>query len=226
MELMQMARIILRRWWLVLIPVVIAGIWVAPDLLNRSPTAAGGFSTLIRYSAAQEYDALPPRDGDLQDLWLASELTVNALTAWVQTQSFRSEVAMKTAEAGLEIDPNALGIAADNERSVGKLELSWPDSAELEIIARAALDILQTRSGAYFPQMGSTAPDVTLLDTPQITPAPPPLTNRFAPFIRVGLGLLAGLGLAFLAHYLDPTLRRREDVETLGLPVLAHLPKD
>jgi capsular polysaccharide biosynthesis protein len=52
------------------------------------------------------------------------------------------------------------------------------------------------------------------------------LTNRFAPLIRVGLGLLAGLGLAFLAHYLDPTLRRRDEVETLGLSVLASLPRD
>lgn len=225
MELMQMIRIVLRRWWLVLIPVVIAGVWVAPDLLNRN-VAAGGFSTLIRYSAAQEYDALPPRDGDLQDLWLASELTVNALTAWVQTESFRREVVTQTAAQGLQIDANALGIAADNERSIGQLILAWPNSDELSVIANAAIAVLQNRSVDYFPQMGSTAPDVTILDAPQIVAAPPPLTNRFAPLIRIALGLLAGLGLTFLAHYLDPTLRRREDIETLGLPVLANLPKD
>jgi hypothetical protein len=131
MELMRIVRIVLRRWWLVLIPVLVVGVWVAPDVLNRT-TEMGGFTTTIRYSAAQEYDALPPRDGDLQDLWLASELTVNALTEWVQTDSFRREVAAQTAEQGLQIDPNAIGIAADNERSIGQLTLAWPNSTELE----------------------------------------------------------------------------------------------
>jgi hypothetical protein len=59
-----------------------------------------------------------------------------------------------------------------------------------------------------------------------IVPAPPPLTNRFAPLIRIALGLIIGLGLAFLAHYLDPSLRVREDLEALGLPVIGVLPRE
>ena len=225
MELVNIARILLRRWWLILIPVIITAAWAAPDILNRG-ASSGGFTTVINYSAAQQPEAMPPRDGDFQDIWLASELTVNALTAWVQTTSFRHEIALKTAENGLEIDPAAIGISADNERSVGRLYLSWPDADQLKIIAQAALDVLAERNLTYFPQMGSAPADVTVLDEINIVPAPPPLANRFAPFIRIGLGLLAGIGLAFLAHYLDPTLRRREDVEQLGLPVIASLPKE
>lgn len=225
MELVNIARILLRRWWLILIPVIITTVWAAPDILNRR-ASSGGFTTVINYSAAQQPEAMPPRDGDFQDIWLASELTVNALTAWVQTSSFRHEIALKTAENGLEIDPAAIGISADNERSIGQLTLSWPDADQLAIIAQAALDVLAERNLTYFPQMGSAPADVTVLDELNIVPAPPPLANRFAPFIRIGLGLLAGIGLAFLAHYLDPTLRRREDVEQLGLPVIASLPKE
>jgi hypothetical protein len=225
MELINIARILLRRWWLIAIPVIITAVWAAPDILNRGTTSAG-FSTVIHYSAAQQPEAMPPRDGDFQDIWLASELTVNALTAWVQTGSFRQEIALKAAGNGLQIDPAAIGIAADNERSIGQLFLSWPDAGQLAIIAQAALDVLAERNLVYFPQMGSAPAAVTILDEPSIVPSAPPLANRFAPFIRIGLGVLAGIGLAFLAHYLDPTLRRREDVEQLGLLVIASLPKE
>lgn len=223
MELRLIARILLRYWWLVLIPTVIAAAFTAPALLSGR-ASAGGFATSIRYSAAQQPDAQPPRDGDYQDIWLASELTVNALTAWVQTESFRREIAQVL--DGQSIDLAVLGIRADNERSVGVIDLSHPDSAALQAIAQAAIEVLQSRNGAYFPQVGSAPAAVTFLDEPVIVAAPPPLTNRFEPLIRVGLGLIAGLGLAFLAHYLDPTLRQRDEVESLGLPVIGTLPRD
>ena len=107
---------------------------------------------------AQQPNAQPPRDGDYQDIWLASELTVNALTAWVQTASFRQEVA---AQLPPEVNITALGIAADNERSVGQLELRHPDSDHLAVIAAVALPIktrLVIRSGAMTATRWATAP--------------------------------------------------------------------
>lgn len=226
MELLLIFRVLRRRWWLALIPVVIVGLIVGRDLLTNRSATSGGFSTVIRYSAAQELDALPERSGDYQDIWLASELTVNALTAWVQTGSFKQEVAQKTGELGLEIDPAALGVNADNERSIGQLFLSWPDETQLQIIAQAAVGVLQTRSQTYFPQLGSQPARVTVLDVPVIVPAAPPIADRFAPFIRLGLGLLIGVALAFLAEYLDTTVRTRQDIESLGLAVIATIPHE
>lgn len=223
MELRLIGRILLRYWWLILIPTAIAAIVVLPGMLNRSP-AAGGFSTLIIYSAAQQPEAQPPRDGDYQDIWLASELAVNALTAWVQTGSFRQEIAALVDEASIDMSP--LAINADNQRSVGQLFMSHPDADALAVIAGAAIDVLQTRNRDYFPQVGDAPAAVTVLSEPVIAPAPPPLADRFGPVIRIGLGLLAGLGLAFLAHYLDPTLRRREEIEALGLRVVGTLPRN
>lgn len=225
MELRMIAQVLLRRWWLVFIPVAITAAFVVPDLLNRQQ-ASGGYTTTIHYSAAQEPEALPPRDGDLQDLWLASEYTVNAFTAWVQTNSFKQEVALKAAEQNVGVNQPLMGVAADNQRSIGQLTLSYPNETDLAVIVQAAIEVLTTRNQLYFPQVGSAPADVTILDTPVITAAPPPLANRFAPVIRLGVALLAGIGLALLAHYLDPTLRRREDVEALGLPVIATLPRD
>src|SRR4051794_9886776 len=119
MELMLILRVLLRRWWLVLIPVVIVAIFVVPDFL-RNRGAAGGFTVTVRYSAAQVLN-IPGRDGDYQDVWLASELAVNAMTDWVRTSSFVQEIKAETDRQNVTINPAALGIAADNKRSVGQL---------------------------------------------------------------------------------------------------------
>lgn len=226
MELMLIFRVLARRWWLIAIPVVITAAFTVPELLTRSPATSGGYTVTLRYSAAHAADAvLPPRDGDYQDLWLASELTVNALTDWVRSGSFAREVAIRCADLGLTIDPAGLSVAADNERSLGQLILGWNDAAQLGVIARAAIDVLQTRSQDYFPQLGGQAAQVMMLDTPQVVAAPPALVNRFAPLLRVGLGLALGLALAFLAEYLDTRLYRRADVEALNLGVIGIIPR-
>jgi capsular polysaccharide biosynthesis protein len=221
MELMLILRVLLRRWWLVLIPTVVVAALVAPELLRSR--GGGGYTVTVRYSAAQVLQAVPvTRDGDYQDIWLASELTINALTDWVRSGSFINEIAARLKD----IDPSKIAVAADNKRSLGQLTLSYPDEAGLKAITAAALDILKTRSQNYFPQLGGQPAQVTILDVPTVVPAPPPITNRLAPVVKVLLGLLAGIGLAFLWEYLDPTLRRREQVEALGLPVVSSLPRE
>ena len=225
MELMSIIRVLLRRWYLVIIPAAIVSVVVAPDILDEGPAVSGGFTTTVRYTAAQVLEAIPNRDGDYQDVWLASELTVNAFTEWVRTGRFAQEVAEVTAGNGLEIDPGALAIAADNERSIGQIFINWGNDAELVTIAQAVITVLQTRNQAYFPQLGDAPAQVMLLDEPRIGAAPVSLPNRFAPFIKLALGVLAGVGLAFLVEYLDPTLRTRQDLDTLGVPVIAGIPR-
>ncbi|MFN8531240.1 MAG: hypothetical protein U0670_21775 [Anaerolineae bacterium] len=224
MELIQFARIFLRRWWLIAIPVAITAALAIPALLNRAP-ATGGFSTRITYSAAPNYDAIPRTDGDYQDIWLSSELAVNAFTDWVRGGAFKDEIAAALAGENLTIDPAQLGISADNARSVGRLYLSYPDAEALQSISDAAITVMRTRSQDYFPQLGGAPANVTVLDQAPISAAPPPVTDRLGPFLRIGLGLLAGLGLALLAHYLDPSLRRREDFDALHIPLLSSIPK-
>jgi capsular polysaccharide biosynthesis protein len=226
MELMLIVRVLLRRWWLALIPVIVVAAITIPDFLSSRGAAGGGFTTTIRYSAAQVLEAIPGRDGDFQDVWLASELAVNALTDWVRTSTFVSEIVREAGTKNVEVNPAALSIAADNKRSVGQLTMSYPDSAVLQTIIDSAINVLKTRAQNYFPQLGGQPAQITVLDVPTITAAPPPITNRLAPVIKLVVGLVAGIGLAFLAEYLDPTLRRREQIEALGLPIVATLPRD
>lgn len=222
MELIFVMRVLLRRWWLILIPVVIATALAIPDLVRNEQTGAGGYQTFFQYSAAQESSNIATRDGDYQDIWLASEFVVNAFTDWVRSSSFREEL---ITEIGDEELLQGLNIASDNNRSIGTVYMSHPDREALEELADAAIDVLQTRNQAYFPHLGDIPAEVTIIHTPFVTAAPPPLSNRFAPILQIGAALFTGLVLATLAEYFDPTLRYLDEVESQGLKVLAAIPK-
>ena len=43
--------------------------------------------------------------------------------------------------------------------------------------------------------------------------------------VRLGLAGVIGIGLAFLAHYLDPSVREKADLEALSIAVLASIPR-
>lgn len=219
MELITMWRMLMRRWWLILIPVVIVAVLVLPDMLRTGIRDEGGFSVTLRYTANQNLDAFPNRLGDYQDVWLASELLVNALTDWVRTSRFADEVNIAIENAPV------WSLAADNERSVGVITISSPDSAGLEAVTQAVMTIMTTRTQDYFPQLGDTPAEIVFLDKPTITSAPPPLTDRFGGFLRLGLALLAGLGLALLVEYLSPVIHHADELEHMGVRVIGRVPR-
>jgi capsular polysaccharide biosynthesis protein len=222
MELKLVLRLLRRRWWLLLLPALVVAIFAVPDLIRNEQVGSGGFTTSFRYSAAQEQSNLPDRDGDYQDVWLASEFVVNAFTDWVRSSTFRDEL---QTIVGTDVDLSLLGVAADNNRSIGLVIMSYPDGDKLARIANAAITVLQTRNAAYFPHLGDAPAEVTIIDAPVVVLAAPPLTNRFAPIIQIGVALFVGLCLALLAEYLDQTLRTEDEVESQGLRVLASVPK-
>lgn len=223
MELRGFADTLRRWWWLAAIPVLAAGVAAIPALPAATADGAG-YSAVLHFTAAWQSGDAPPAESGLEDVWLASELAVHALGAWLRTESFRREIS--AAPAVEAADLTALAIASDNHRSIGQLFLNHPDAQALTRIAAAAAEVLQTRSREYFPQFGEGRAAVSLLDAPSIAPAPAPLGQRLAPFLRVALGLAAGLLLVMLAHALDPALRTRGQVEELGLPLLAALPRN
>lgn len=221
MELMMVLRVLLRRWWAIVVPVVIVALVAVPDLLRVvTADASTTYATSFRYSAAQAFN-LPQREGDYQDVWLASEFVVNAFTEWLRSSSFRDELG----RALPAVDLGPLGIATDNDRSIGLVQMSHPDADALAQIAAASLEIVRTRNHMYFPHLGGEPADVTIIDAPVVQPVNAALPSLFTPLLQLALALLAGLGLAFLIEYLDPTLHGIQDVESQGVRVLAAVPK-
>ena len=223
MEYREIIRIIFRRWWLILLPVVLSAVIAIPDLIGGGEAVSAGYTTQIRYSAAQRVDRTLI-DSDYTDVWTASEYTVHAMTDWVRSASFRGEIATELGEMGASL--GSLQVAADNVRSIGVLYLSHPNHDALSAIADAAVLVLSSRSQSYFPQLGGEAAHVTILEQPAIAPAPTALPSRLAPVIRMGVALLIGLALALFAEFVDPTIYHQDDLRRLGLPLLGSIPKE
>ncbi len=228
MELKQLWAVLVRRWWLIVLPALVALVLTLPSL-RQVFSAPPSYQVTVRFTASQ----IPSADSgnNFQDQsyipWLASEYAVNNLATWMRTQSFAQEIADELAKQGSTFDPAAIqgAIATDSARSIMTLIISWPDADQIQAIGKAAIDVLQNRSQAYFPQFAAQKVVITPQDSVTPVPVSASLTTRFSPLVRVGVGLLVGLALAFLVEYLDPTIRGRMEIEALNLPIIAEIPR-
>jgi capsular polysaccharide biosynthesis protein len=218
----------LRRWWLIiLIPSILAFLWslpAIPSAINPPET----YGATIRFTAATPPETVGNTYEDSAYVpWLASEYVVVNLPTWVTSQSFADEVSGILASKGIDISGEEVrrGLAADSARSILTVYFGWDDKAELEAIANATIEVLQTRNQQYFPQFALQPAQITPLDKVEVVQTFPPITSRFAPFIRIALGVGVGLGLAMLAAYLDDRVYDGSDIPS-GLEALAIIPRE
>jgi len=105
------------------------------------------------------------------------------------------------------------------------LSMTYSDPAILRQMLDVAGQVLAEANDQGLPQLGGEAADLVQMDEPIVNQIPPGITTQLQLPLRIGLALAAGIGLALLVDYLDPTLRGRSEVESLGLPVIAEIPK-
>ena len=104
--------------------------------------------------------------------------------------------------------------------------LTAADPVLLQQMLAGVVAVLTEENAAALPQLGGQRAVLTQLDEPVVHPIGAGIRSPLDLPLRVALALLAGLGLALLAHYLDPTVRDRAEVEQLRLPVMAEIPKE
>ncbi len=223
MELRRYWRILRRRWTLVLLPLIIVAAFSA---LAWRPPPPAGFNVGVNFLAAQEPGQIAPNvDEERYYNWLTSEYIVNGLTDWAISGNFKTAVSQKLAEQGLDVPPNAFNVAADNTRSKLQLSISAGDADTLARIMDAAIVVMTEENAKALPQLGGDTAVLILLDEPVVAPLPQSFRSQLDIPLRIALALFAGVGLALLAEYLDPTLRDREETERVGLRVLGEIPK-
>jgi capsular polysaccharide biosynthesis protein len=223
MDLRLYLTLLRRWWWLALLPaLIIGGLGLAT--YRRPPVTYG---TTIRFTAS-----LPPSfQGQGFDptyySWLTSEYIVGGLSDWVRTGAFAQAVSEELAARGTPLPASGIqgALASDYVRSQLLLFVNTGDPDQTRAIAEAAVTVLQTRSAEAFPQLGGLDASVTALDSPNVGASAPGLRAMLDLPIRLGLGLAVGVALAFLAHYLDPFVRSRQDIEAIGLNVIGEIPK-
>lgn len=239
MELIDIWHQLRRWWWLIAIPTAITTLFALPALpgaINPSTT----YGATIRFSAAAPPDAENTlaaasddlaRSGTYEDTsyvpWLASEYLVVNMPAWITSSSFAQAVTERLAADGIGIAADDLrpALNADSARSTLTVYYGWDDEDELEAIAAASIDVLQTETVTYFPQLATEPAIIIPFDDVDVVQTSPPITTRLQPFVTIVVGLAAGVGLAVLAAFTDNTLRGREDLQQLAIPVLGEVPR-
>jgi len=221
MELRAYANILLRRWWLVVTPLIVVVVYVA---VTYAPPPTP-YRVVMRFSAGTEPAGLS-LDYDRYYPWLTSEYIANGLADVAETGVFAQAVTERLEE--LDVGPGAVqgAIVTDNAQSILVVYLTWRDPDEAVVIADAVTEELIENSAAYYPQLQGLRPAVHRLDQPVPVPMPPGLqVQLMGPAVKVGLALFVGVGLAFLWHYLDPTVHDVRTVEEMGMRVLARIPR-
>lgn len=213
-----------RRWLLVVVPIVVV---LAIGILTYRP-AATSFNAGVRFIVGQtpvEGDIL--RDEGRYYNWLTSEYIVNGLTDWVRGGEFAVAVSELLADQGVDIPAYAIqgGLAADNARSMLTLSLTYSDAEALAHMMDGVVSVLIADNAKALPQLGGETAVLTQLDQPVVNPMPSGVRSQLDLPLRLLLALMAGVGLALLVEYLDPTIRDRNEIQQLGLQILGEIPK-
>lgn len=189
------------------------------------------YSTTMRFSVGVKPQEIADQyNYDSYYAWLSSEYLADDMTAIVSSGAFAADVNRHLAEAGspATIPPGRIsGVTiAEKQHRILRLNFSWDDPNELADIAQAIVTTIEQDSPKYLAQLGTPGALMTIIDPPSPPAATPPsLTQRLNLPVRLLLALGVGLLLTFLLDYLDDTVRGRSELEALGIPVLAEVPK-
>jgi capsular polysaccharide biosynthesis protein len=224
MLLLDYARVILRRWWLAVLPLlVIAAITFAttpritPTTYQVTMSFAGGLPPEPQSKDAYEYDR--------HYNWLASEYITQGMALVIDKGKFADGVTKRLRQKRLEIKVPVGVIRGEWRSSVMRVFVNWNNAEQCAQIAQAVVDELNENAGAYWSQLeGANVSPFRLMDDIVPVPVAPPLRDRFDLPVRVLLGIVAGVLLAFLAHTLDPVLRDKREIEHVGLNVIGEIP--
>jgi protein tyrosine kinase modulator len=231
MELREYWSIIRRRWWL---PAAIALVALLASTVVGL-RGASAFKTDMRLAVS----TIPVQDPNAERYFdptyysnLDSEYLADDMSEFMTSRAFADEVhrELATSATPLDVDIDTIMTATRTKKTHRFIDITitTPTFEEGAAIAGSVSRILSdpnhvaqylTALTAYHTQMEIVTPPVTHRANTVVG-----LISEIG--LRTLIGLIVGLGLAFLVDYLDQSVRTREEVErVLQMPVLAEIPR-
>lgn len=228
MELRAYWAVIRRRWWL---PIGLALLVAALTLIAQRPwqPRPASYNASMRFNVGIQPERIPGvYTYDRYYTMLTSEYLVDDLGEIVRSQAFAEAVSQRLAEQGIVVPAGVIGASTQPGKlhRILTVNIGWPREEELRAIADAVTATLTDSTADFFGQFSAEEADIRLLDPPIIGIVGRPAREQLDLPLRILLALAAGVGLAFLLDYLDRSVRDRSDVEKLGLPILAEIPRN
>ena len=230
MELRQYWNIIRRRWWL---PVA-CGLVALIAATAVGVRGAAAYKTDMRIAVS----TVPTPDPNATLYYdptyysnLDSEYLADDMSEFMTSRAFASEVSRELSTAKqYDVDINTVVNATRTKKTHRFIDVTITTSTfeDGDAIANSISRILNDK-----PRLAQYLQALAAYDT-QMTVVTPPVTHRAnSPLglaseiaLRTLIGVIVGIGLAFLLDYLDPTVRSRDEaVELLDLPILGEIPR-
>jgi capsular polysaccharide biosynthesis protein len=231
LELREYWSIIRRRWWLPVAITLVA--LIASTAVGVRGAAA--FKTDMRIAIS----TIPTPDPNATLYYdpiyysnLDSEYLADDMTEFMTSRAFADEVMRELAVGGKQsdVDPITIVNATRTKKTHRFIDVTITTSTleQGELIGGSISRILNDPAHLAIYLKALTAYNT------QMVIVTPPVTHRANTVpgligeigLRTVIGLLVGLGLAFVIDYVDPSVRTREEVETsLQLPVLGQIPR-
>ncbi|GAC1321516.1 MAG: hypothetical protein NVSMB2_18270 [Chloroflexota bacterium] len=229
MELREYWDILRRRWWLPIGVTLVA--LIASSIVGiRGATA---FKSDMRI-AVSTTPTIPPNAATGYDpnyyATLSSEYVADDMTEFMTSRAFATEVQRELANSSYKIDPAAVVGATRAKKTHRFIDVTVTTSTleEGQAIAGSISRIIDDRArmATYMQSLASQNTSLNLVTPPDTHRANTPLGLASEITLRTLIGLFVGIALAFLVHYLDPSLRTRSQAESeLQLPVLGEIPR-
>lgn len=229
MELREYWDILRRRWWLPVGVMLVA--LIASSIVGIRGATAFKSEMRIAISTTPTVDPSAAMGFDPNYYaTLSSEYVADDMAEFMTSRAFATEVQRELVNSGYKIDPNAVVNATRAKKTHRFIDVTvtTPTLEEGQAIAGSISRIIDDRAriAAYMKSLASQNTSLNLVTPPDTHRANTPLGLASEIALRTLIGLLVGIALAFLAHYLDPSLRTRGQTESeLQLPVLGEIPR-
>jgi capsular polysaccharide biosynthesis protein len=231
MELREYWSIIRRRWWLPVAVTVVA--LVASTAVGLRGAAA--YKTDMRVAVS----TIPTPDPNAERYFdpayfanLDSEYLADDMSEFLTSRAFADEVhrELATSSTPLDVDVETIMTATRTKKTHRFIDITitTPTFEQGSAIAASISRILNDPNHvaqylaaltAYHTQMETVTPPVTHRANTVLG-----LISEIG--LRSVIGLLVGVGLAFLIDYVDPSVRSRQEAERLlEMPVLGEIPR-
>ncbi len=227
MELRTYLRILKRWWW---IPAGLVALTLAFSLVTLKPwqPRPPSYAMSMSFSVGVRPQQLPDQftyDGYYTAL--SSEYLIDDFSEIVKGSEFAGAVSQRLAEQGVVVAPGQIqGSTQTGElHRILTVTIYDSDPDRLAAIADAVAATMTEDADQFMPRLLEDQGAVYLVNRGGVVPIGPSLKQRLDLPLRLVLAFLAGIGLAFLINYLIPRIYDRNDLEALGIDVLAEIPR-
>src|ERR687885_1175855 len=225
MELREYWSIIRRRWWL---PVAVGLVaLIASTAVGLRGAAA--FKTDMRLAVS----TIPVPDPNVERFYdptyyanLDSEYLADDMSELMTSRAFADEVKRELASSSTPVDADIDGIMsatrAKKTHRFSDITVTTPTFEQGAQIAGSISRVLndKARLAQYLQALTAYNTQMTIVTPPVTRRANTPLGLISEIGLRTLIGLIVGIGLAFLLDYLDTSVRSREEAEALlQLPI-------